>query len=119
MSLPYTRRTQEALQAAEDLPPSSRHPELSPLHLAVPLLEEPAGATAAMLSRLGVDAVALRAELARGLERLPRVDGARPAPGRTLAAVVDRSQADARKRGDAYLSTEHLLVGLAAEGGLK
>jgi ATP-dependent Clp protease ATP-binding subunit ClpB len=119
MSLPNTRRTQEIVQAAEELARGGRHPELSPLHLAVALLEEPAGATAAVLSRLGVDPVALRAELARGLERLPRVDGARPAPGRSLAAVFERAQSDARKRGDGYLSTEHLLVGLAAEGGLK
>src|SRR5262245_35191236 len=117
MQLQPTRRTQAVLEAAEALAQSSRHPELQPLHLALALLEEPAGVTAAVLNRLGADPAVLRAELARGLERLPRVDGSRPGPSRALAAVINRASAEAEKRGDQFLSTEHLLLGLSAEGG--
>src|SRR5262245_21127542 len=117
MQLQPTRRTQAVLEAAEALAQSSRHPELQPLHLALALLEEPAGVTAAVLNRLGADPAVLRAELARGLERLPRVDGSRPGPSRALAAVINRANAEAEKRSDQFLSTEHLLLGLSAEGG--
>ena len=102
MNLPFTQRTQAALQAAQEQARASQHPETTPTHLALALLAEPAGATAAILQRLGVDAAALGAELATGLTKLPRVTGAAPEggppPSRELAATFERATADARRR---------------------
>ena len=43
--------------------------------------------------------------------------GAEPTFSRELNRVFDRAEADARKMGDAYVSTEHLLLALAEEKG--
>jgi ATP-dependent Clp protease ATP-binding subunit ClpB len=117
MNLPSTHRTQAVVQAAQEQARSAHHPEITPTHVALALLAEPAGATAAVLGRVGVDARALGAELAAALGRLPRVEGAEPSPSRALAALLERAGAEAHKRGDAYVSTEHLLLALAQENG--
>jgi ATP-dependent Clp protease ATP-binding subunit ClpB len=123
MTLPPTHRTQAVLQAAEDHARSAQHPEITAVHLALALLGEPTGATASVLARIGVDAAALGAELGAGLARLPRVRGAgndpKPAPSRALAALFERAVAEARRRGDSYLSTEHLLLALAEESEVR
>ena len=114
---PPTQRTAAVLQAAQDLCRTHRHPELGPVHLGVALLAEPDGVTGAVLRRLAVDAAGLQAELAGLLEGLPRVEGAEPAVGAAFARVLDRATREAAERGDAYISTEHLLLALATEGG--
>ncbi|MEM7311449.1 MAG: AAA family ATPase [Planctomycetota bacterium] len=112
-----THRAQAALQAATQLARGSEHPELTSAHLALGLLEQPDGVTGALLGRLDVEIGALRAELAQALTRLPRTEGAEPTPSRDLVRAVERAAREAHGRGDAYLSTEHLLLGVCAEGG--
>ncbi len=74
----FTRKTQEALATAQQGARAAGHPEITPAHLAVALLEEPEGLTAALLQKLDVDPRVLAAELERALEKLPRASGARP-----------------------------------------
>ncbi|MDG1051629.1 MAG: AAA family ATPase [Planctomycetota bacterium] len=112
----YTHRSQAALAAAQELAVRSGHPELTPAHLASALLEEPEGVTSAALDRLGVDPRALQRELAEQLERLPRTSGGQVVGSRALAEVIAEASAAAGKRGDEYVSTEHLLLALATKG---
>ncbi len=113
----YTTKSAEALSRAQALATSAGHPELTPEHLATALLEAPEGVTSAVLQKLEVDPRVLAAELARSLEKLPRTQGAAPAPSRYLAEVVQAAQADAHRMGDEFVSTEHLLLGLTRAGG--
>ncbi len=114
----YTQRSQAALQEAQQLAQTAANPEISPLHLAASLVHEAEGVSAALLARLGVDLRALAAELALAVERLPRAEGGELGMSRTLAAALADAAARARALGDEYISTEHLLLGLAAKGEL-
>jgi ATP-dependent Clp protease ATP-binding subunit ClpB len=117
MQRPFTHRSAAALQAAQSRATQLEHPELTPLHLALALLEEPEGVTSALFARLGSDPAALRAELERELERLPRSSGTELRPSADLAKVLESAAAEAARLGDSYVSTEHLLLALAQVGG--
>jgi ATP-dependent Clp protease ATP-binding subunit ClpB len=113
----YTNKAADALQVTQKLAADAGHPEMTPGHLAVALLTQPEGVTGALLQKLEVDPRVLAGELALQLDRLPRTQGARLAPSRGLGEVVNEASALARKLGDEYVSTEHLLVALAKKGG--
>jgi ATP-dependent Clp protease ATP-binding subunit ClpB len=113
----YTQKSTEALSAAQQLAASAGHPELTPLHLGSALLDAPEGALLSVLGQLGVDPAGLRAELQRGLERLPRGQGGQLGVSREFQAVMAEAQAQAARLKDEFLSTEHLLLGLAHKGG--
>jgi len=118
----FTTKSAQALQAAQALARERKHGELTSLHLAQALLAEPEGLLAAVLGRLGAEPAALRAELERQIGRLPTQ--ASPPAQLSLAPdlhrVLEHATALTKKLGDSYVSTEHLLLALAAkaEGGL-
>ncbi len=114
---PYTNRSIEALQAARGAAQAAGHPELVPAHLAAALLESPEGVTAAVLGKLGVELGALRAELARALDKLPKASGGEVRPGQAFARALQEASAIQRRMGDDYCSTEHLLLALSSAGG--
>jgi ATP-dependent Clp protease ATP-binding subunit ClpB len=114
-----TTRSQEAIAAAQRSAVSNGHPALEPVHLLDALLQQPDGIALALLDAIGVDRATLLAETDAAVSRLPRASGstvsgpqASGALQRALAVATERAQS----RGDAYLSTEHLLLGLAAAG---
>ncbi|MFT7486363.1 MAG: ATP-dependent Clp protease ATP-binding subunit ClpB [Candidatus Paceibacteria bacterium] len=113
----YTTKTQEALQAAQQRAQVAGNPEIVPLHLAVSLLAEPSGVTSAILHRLGTESKALALELETELAKLPRANGGDLGMSRALAAVLSEAGARAQALGDEYMSTEHILLALAKEGG--
>jgi len=112
-----TRKSQEALANAQQSALAAGHPELTPAHLAVALLAEPEGVTAALLQKLDVDPRVLATDIGRGLDKLPRATGGQLGMSRALAEVLQDAQSAAKKMGDAYTSTEHLLLALAKKGG--
>ncbi|MEW6073629.1 MAG: AAA family ATPase [Planctomycetota bacterium] len=112
-----TRRTAEAVQAAQQAAQEAGHAEITPLHLAAALLAEPEGVSAAVLARLDAEPHALSTELARELARLPRASGGSPGPSRGFAEVLQAAAAHAKRLGDSYLSTEHVFLALAERGG--
>jgi ATP-dependent Clp protease ATP-binding subunit ClpB len=114
-----TTRSQEAIAAAQRSAVSAGHPALEPVHLLDALLAQPDGIALALLDAVGADRAALLDATDAAVARLPRASGstvsgpqASGALQRALAVATERAQA----RGDAYLSTEHLLLGLAAAG---
>ncbi len=125
MQTPFTQKTAAAWNEAQGLARQAGNPEVTPLHLATALLSEPEGLLAALLQRLEADATVLRGELGRALAKLPRqatqgpqgTPAADPAPSRELAASLQHASEVARRLGDEYVSTEHVLVGLAERGG--
>jgi ATP-dependent Clp protease ATP-binding subunit ClpB len=117
MNQQYTTKSQEALQAAQQLAQQAGNPELTPLHLAVSLLAEPTGVTSAILQKLGVEPRALGAELSAELGKLPRTTGSETSMSGRLGAVLTSAGSRAQSLGDEFVSTEHLLLALAGEGG--
>ena len=117
MQDPTTNLARQALSDAQQLAQQAHHPELTPTHLAASLLASPEGVTAGVLAKLGIETQALLAEVRGALERLPRSQGGELGMSRALGETLTEAQRAARALEDEFVSTEHLLLGLARAGG--
>jgi ATP-dependent Clp protease ATP-binding subunit ClpB len=118
----FTIKSQEALQAAQRLADERHNPQTTPEHLLAVLLEQDGGVVAPVLRKLGAEPAAVRQALASRLEALPKLTGgpatAEPAGGSTeLVQILRTAESEMRELNDEYVSTEHLLLALAAHPG--
>ncbi len=118
----FTIKSQEALQAAQRLADERRNPQTRPEHLLAVLLEQADGLVVPLLRKLGVDPAAVRATLAPALEALPRLTTPTGhddlAGGSTeLIQILRAAETEMRELRDEYVSTEHLILALAAHPG--
>ncbi len=121
MDAELTNRSRDALNAATSRAVKDGHADLTPAHLLLALL---AGADneniTDLLAATEADQAAVRTGAERLLAALPSITGATvapPQPSRELLAVLAEADQQAGKLGDEYLSTEHLLIAVAAKGG--
>ncbi|HWR46002.1 MAG TPA: ATP-dependent chaperone ClpB [Pseudonocardiaceae bacterium] len=115
-----TTKTQAAISSAVQAASMAGNPDVTPAHLLGALLAQVEGIAAPLLAAVGADATAVRKELDGLIQRLPSATGstvAAPQFDRQAAKALGHAQNLATEMGDSYVSTEHLLVGLAAEGG--
>ena len=113
-----TLKAAEALSAAARDARSREHPQMEGVHLLKALLEQEDGIVAPVFRKMEVapETVVHAADVE--LNRRARVTGgASPGPSRYLRAALDKAEEASARLGDAYVSTEHMLVGLAAEKG--
>ncbi|MEV0028733.1 ATP-dependent chaperone ClpB [Nocardia sp. NPDC050793] len=110
-----TTKTQAALTAALQAASAAGNPEIRPAHLLVALLDQTDGIAAPLLKAVGVDPATVRREAQDIVDRLPRATGATTAPnlGREALGAITAAQRLATELGDEYVSTEHVVVGLA------
>jgi len=111
-----TLKSQEALHEAGELAAKRGNPQLTPEHLLAVLVEQEEGVVRPVLQKIGADPAAIGADLTRYFDGLPKVSGGGvQQPGLSPAgrAVLDEAWSAAQKFKDEYLSTEHLLLGLA------
>ena len=113
----FTEKAQEAIIAAQQLAERMQSPVLDAEHLLSALVEPDDGIPAETLRRLGVDLGAFRGELAALLARRAHLQGGSMSLDPRAKRVIDRAQEEARRLGDDYTSTEHLLLGSAEAGG--
>ncbi|MBF6334628.1 ATP-dependent chaperone ClpB [Nocardia abscessus] len=110
-----TTKTQAALTAALQAASAAGNPEIRPAHLLVALLDQTDGIAAPLLKAVGTDPATVRREAQDIVDRLPRATGATTSPqlGREALAAITAAQHLATELGDEYVSTEHVMVGLA------
>ncbi|HWD10571.1 MAG TPA: ATP-dependent chaperone ClpB [Solirubrobacteraceae bacterium] len=128
----FTIKSQEALAAAGQLAEERRNPQATPLHLLAALLADgrggeqsasadaPGGVVLPILGKLGVQSGAARTQVEQALDGLPVLgEGSAQAavPDSGLIAVLRTAEREARELSDQYVSTEHLLLALAASKG--
>ena len=113
----FTQKAQEAIIAAQELAQRLHSPVLDAEHLLSALIEPDDGVPAETLRRLGVDLPTIRGDIAAALARRARIEGGSLTLDPRAKAVVDRAEDEARRLGDEYVSTEHLLLGVADAGG--
>jgi ATP-dependent Clp protease ATP-binding subunit ClpB len=114
----FTVKSQEALAAAQRLAGARSNSEVVPQHLLVALLEQEGGIVVPVLERAGASSETVRRAANAALDALPTVTGepsATPAIGSELIEVLKVADDEARGMGDEYVSTEHLLLALAAD----
>ncbi|MFD3561780.1 ATP-dependent chaperone ClpB [Streptomyces sp. NPDC058686] len=121
MDAELTNRSRDAINAATSRAVAAGHADLTPAHLVLALLEGQDNENITdLLTAVEADQAAVRSGAERVLGALPSVTGstvAPPAPSRDLLAVIADASQRAKELGDEYLSTEHLLIGIAAKGG--
>ena len=110
---------QEALQNSVTIAADAEAAQVEPVHLLKALLDAHEGNLNAIIERIGADTAMLSAEVDRAIEAAPKVSGSRnmPRAGDALADVVDAAVKGAEKMGDAFATTEHLLIALAGDKG--
>ena len=114
----YTEKSQEAVLAAQQLAERRHHPQIEPEHLLVTLVDQPDGVVPAVLRRLGVEPPRVLKEAREWLGRRPQTHGGSEAgPSPRLRAVAQAAEREAERLKDDYVSTEHLLLAVALEGG--
>jgi ATP-dependent Clp protease ATP-binding subunit ClpB len=115
-----THKSQDALSTAVRRAAADGSPQVEPLHLLLALLEQQDGTTAPLLRAVGADPALVSKQAEERLARQPRARGATlsaPEMSRPLLSAVATASSRAKQLSDEYISTEHLLVGLAADGG--
>ncbi|MDQ2925900.1 MAG: ATP-dependent chaperone ClpB [Acidobacteriota bacterium] len=115
----FTVKSQQAIQAAQGQAAENGNPEVLPLHLMVALLEDKEGVVLPVLEKVGVPVERMLAQMNAAIANLPKVQGAgsQPGIGAALQKVLDASFKEAENFKDDYVSTEHLLLALAATKG--
>jgi ATP-dependent Clp protease ATP-binding subunit ClpB len=115
-----TTKSQEALSEAVRRAAAAGHPNVEPVHLLLALLAQPDGTASPLLEAVGAAPATVMAKAEELLRRLPSASGATvaaPNLSRQSLAVLNDAAERASELGDAYVSTEHLLVGLTEAGG--
>src|ERR1022692_2787392 len=118
----FTLKAQEAIEQSQQVAGQREHQQITPLHLLVSLVSQPDGVVQPVLEKLKVSPDTILMEADRALNALPRVKGAQQAngqmyltPGMTEGLTTAEKEAERFK--DEYISTEHLLLGIAALSG--
>ncbi len=112
-----TVKSQQAMEQAGARATELGNPEILPVHLLLALIEDREGVIPAVLEKIGLPTERLETELHQIEEKLPRVAGAatQATLSQALSKVLDQAFREAENFKDEYVSTEHLLLGVAHE----
>jgi ATP-dependent Clp protease ATP-binding subunit ClpB len=113
-----TIKAAEAIQAAAQEATRRGNPALEDVHILLALLGQEETVVVPVLQKVGVNITRLREALGAVLDRLPKqTGGSSPSVSRELNQIFDHAERIARELEDEYTSTEHLLLGVAAQKG--
>ena len=109
-----TIKAQEAVAKAQSTAADLGHPQVDPMHVLAALMAESDGIVDTVLDRIGSNRAQLQQIVESELNHFPRVSGGTPPrSGSELAKVFEAAQREADAMKDDFVSTEHLLLGLA------
>src|SRR5919205_3569900 len=111
----FTLRGQEAIQSAIEAAERNQHQQVEPEHLLVAMLEQPEGVVRPILGKLGANIQVVTNDLGAAVARLPKVQGGQQYFSPRTTQVFQAAQKEAEQMQDEYISTEHLLLAIAAE----
>jgi ATP-dependent Clp protease ATP-binding subunit ClpB len=113
----YTEKAQEALLGAQKLAEQLNNAQIEPEHLLATLVEQPQGIVPEVLLKMNVDPKEVAPAVRAMLANLPQAYGGQTVPSPRLRTVLDTAQSEAERLKDEFVSTEHLLLGIASETG--
>lgn len=109
----FTIKSQEAVQAAQQLAQENNHQAIKPVHLAHALLTQPEGIIVPVIQKLGVDPSLVLMDLNQVLEGIPKVSGAGASQiyaAPELQKLLDSSLKTAEQMQDDFVSSEHIFL---------
>ena len=115
-----TTKSREVITSAVAIADKNGHATVEPWHLLLALLDTGGSTATALLRAVGANPADVRRAAARAVESLPSASGpsvADPTLSREFVNALGAAEQIARPIGDEYISTEHLLAGLARVGG--
>ena len=112
-----TVKSGEALNEAVSAARKAGNPLVYDVHLLLALLGQDEGIVVPILQRVGANVTALRTAAESEAARYAKQSDAQPSFSRELTAVVDSAESEAKRLGDQYVSTEHLLLALSDAKG--
>jgi len=110
-----TVMSQEAIERARSKAEEMGHQEVRPEHLLWTFLDQEENVVNSVLSKIGANPAAIREDLERSLERIPKVSGGEVYFSAELRRILDDAQKEADRLKDEYISTEHLLLAILQE----
>ena len=118
----FTQKTQEALQAAQNIAVTRGHQAVDAEHLLYALCEQEGGLVPRLLQKLERPADVVVGELARELDKRPHVSGSGIEPGKVyltqqLNEILINAEQQAKRLKDEYVSVEHLLLAILDKPG--
>src|SRR5262245_463499 len=115
----FTVKAREAVQSAQTLADQHDHQAIEPEHLLLALIQQQEGAVGPLLAKLGAPADPLRRAMETELGKLPKVRGGagQQYAGQRLGQLIELPKSVPEPRKDEYVSTDHLLIGLAQNKG--
>ena len=117
MDTKFTTKSQEALNAAATNAATAGNPTIEPAHLLKALMDQRDGVAVAVLQATGANADSVSLKASSLIKALPSASGAstaQPQLGRGALQALQAAENYARELQDEYVSTEHILYGLAA-----
>src|SRR5580765_2884325 len=114
----YTEKAREGVAGAIELARQANNPQVEPEHLLVALVEQRDGIVPNLLRKMNADPAAVARSARELATKLPSAyGGAEPGMSPRFKLVTDQAQAEADRLKDEFVSTEHLLIGIADESG--
>ncbi len=106
-----THKSQEGLQAAQEMASSRAHPEVGTIHLLMAFLEQEQGVLPRILTRLGVSSQVLQQELENRLHGRAALSGERVTPpmDAEVRELLSKAAASADQMRDEFISVEHVV----------
>ncbi|GAA3282803.1 ATP-dependent chaperone ClpB [Nesterenkonia halobia] len=120
MDVKLTTKSQEAVSAAAMNANTAGNPQVEPAHILKALMDQRESVAVALLKAAGADPDAISTRASAAIQQLPSTSGdavSSPQFSQAGLTVVKAAQAEAQQMGDDYVSTEHLLIGVAADAG--
>ncbi len=120
MELKLTTKSQEALASAVQAATTNGNPNVEPVHLLAALVAQPGGVPSGLLEAVGAQPAAVLQRAKAAIAAIPSVKGstvAAPQLSRNAQGILINGQEEMTALGDSFVSTEHLLLALAADRG--
>ncbi|MDO8143483.1 MULTISPECIES: ATP-dependent chaperone ClpB [unclassified Isoptericola] len=117
MDTKFTTMSQQAIGDAVQSASAAGNPQLEPAHLLSALLQQTGGVAVGLLEAVGANPQQIGQKTRAALVALPTASGegvAQPSPSRAMQTVLSTAAQEAEALGDEYVSTEHLLIAVAA-----
>ncbi len=110
-----TQKSLEAVQTAQSMALENRNNYIMPEHLLYALIDQDGGLIPSLLGKMGVDSNTVLAELDSAIAALPKVGSTSDAYlSPETSRVITAAEKAAKSMGDAYVSVEHLMIGIFA-----
>jgi len=115
----FTIKSQEAIQAAQQLAQHQSHQQIQPAHLAKAIIEQPEGVVVPVLQKMGIDPAIILMECNTLLSKIPQVSGSGAGQAHLspeLGKLLEKALATASQMQDEFISQEHLFLAIIQDG---